>query len=216
MATKGEVLSQAVSALGTPYVWGGASRAGFDCSGLVQWIADTLGVPCPRTSEEQWAALAPTENPQPGDLVFFDVAGDDQAPPQHVGIVVGPDQMIDAPHTGAVVRYDGIQGWAVVMGYRQLVTDGAPAPQPAPAPAPAPGPTGGSVHVDVPELSEGSEGGPVKALQVLLNLHQANLAVDGSFGPATAQAVRNYQTVMGGTVDGVVGPQTWGALIDFA
>lgn len=88
-------------------------------------------------------------------------------------------------------------------------TGGEPGPPPPP-------PTNGDVHVDVPELQNGSNGMAVVAAQLLLNRHQANLETDGAFGPATEQAVRNFQTVFELGVDGVIGPLTWATLVNFA
>jgi cell wall-associated NlpC family hydrolase len=99
--------------LGVTYVFGAESPgSAFDCSGLTQWTFHSLGVPIPRTSQQQWAALPhlPAGVPwQPGDLVFF--VGDDgtREAPGHVGIYVGNGEMIDAPHDGAVVRIEPVQ-----------------------------------------------------------------------------------------------------------
>lgn len=90
--------------------------------------------------------------------------------------------------------------------------DAGPAAPGAPAgPAPAPPPP--MVSVQLPQLQQGHSGQAVRSLQVLLNERAAGLAVDGSFGPATEAAVRNFQTVLHLTVDGIVGTQTWGALV---
>ncbi|CAM3566522.1 peptidoglycan-binding domain-containing protein [Stackebrandtia soli] len=62
-------------------------------------------------------------------------------------------------------------------------------------------------------VSSGDSGAAVKALQAQLNAHGANLSVDGAFGPATKEAVSSFQSTAGITVDGLVGPQTWLALI---
>jgi cell wall-associated NlpC family hydrolase len=100
----GEALAFALDQIGVPYLWGGESRAGYDCSGLVQVAYRTVGVSLPRTSEEQWddephlPAGAPL---QPGDLVFFGSSSTDAT---HVGIVVRSGEMVDAPHTGTDVR----------------------------------------------------------------------------------------------------------------
>jgi cell wall-associated NlpC family hydrolase len=99
-----QAVSFALSKLGTPYVWGGESAAGFDCSGLVQAAYRAGGVVLPRTAQEQFDAgphLAPGTLLQLGDLVFF---GQSAMSVGHVGIVVRAGEMVDAPHTGAFVR----------------------------------------------------------------------------------------------------------------
>jgi cell wall-associated NlpC family hydrolase len=96
----------ALSQLGTPYRWGGEGAGGFDCSGLVQAAFAAAGVELPRVAQDQYDAGPPVpagQPIQPGDLVFF---GADPADVTHVGIVVSPGEMVDAPHTGAVVRIE--------------------------------------------------------------------------------------------------------------
>jgi cell wall-associated NlpC family hydrolase len=100
----GAALAFALKQLGVPYVWGGESSHGFDCSGLVQLAYRTAGVSLPRTAEEQFDAgpRLPAGAPlEPGDLVFFGLNDRDVT---HVGIVVRPGEMVDAPHSGADVR----------------------------------------------------------------------------------------------------------------
>lgn len=101
----GGLLKAAVTQLGVPYKWGGElARVEFDCSGLVQWAASQAGISLPRTAQEQFNAtqrLSPGEV-QAGDLVFFTNGSE----VSHVGIVVRPGLMIDAPHTGSNVRYE--------------------------------------------------------------------------------------------------------------
>lgn len=102
--TAGTALAFALKQLGVPYVWGGESVHGFDCSGLVQLAYRTAGVSLPRTAEEQFDAgprLPAGSQLEPGDLVFFGLNDNDVT---HVGIVVHSGEMVDAPHTGADVR----------------------------------------------------------------------------------------------------------------
>ncbi|WP_309571820.1 LysM peptidoglycan-binding domain-containing protein [Deinococcus sp.] len=97
-------LSATLSLLGTPYVYGGASRSGTDCSGLVVQVFTPLGVWVPRTSAEQALVGDPVEGGQwlPGDLVFFDTDG--QGLVSHVGIYLGDDAFVDAnTYQGKVV-----------------------------------------------------------------------------------------------------------------
>ena len=97
-------LAYARAQLGKPYQWGGAGPGAFDCSGLTMRAWAAGGVSLPHLAAGQYAATAHVAiaDLQPGDLVFF---GSDL---HHVGIYVGGGQMINAPTTGSVVRYDGI------------------------------------------------------------------------------------------------------------
>ena len=96
----------AMSQLGTPYLWGGESPGGFDCSGLVQWAYAHAGVALPRVAQDQYdagPAVTAGDALLPGDLVFF---GAGPADVEHVGIYLGDGRLVDAPHTGAEVRVD--------------------------------------------------------------------------------------------------------------
>lgn len=108
--TGSEIVADAKRYLGIPYKFGGGPsnpRAGLDCSGLVERVAYDLGInSCPRTSEEQWTWSSHTSNPGPGDLVFFVGSDGEPGSPGHVGIVMEPGTMINAPFTGTVVRVD--------------------------------------------------------------------------------------------------------------
>lgn len=109
-ARKDAAVSIALQYLGVPYVWAGARpKTGFDCSGLVQWVFARLGVWLPHNAAAQWHSLdtvwiRPSQL-KPGDLVFFKSDGTRKMP-GHVGIYIGEGYLIDAPHTGAVVRID--------------------------------------------------------------------------------------------------------------
>jgi cell wall-associated NlpC family hydrolase len=117
-ATSGTVvaaLSFAAGQLGAPYRWGGTGSGGFDCSGLVQAAYRSAGVTLPRVAQDQFDAGPPvgaSGTLAPGDLVFF---GSGPAGVDHVGIYVGAGEMIDAPHTGALVRFDDAD-WPDLVG----------------------------------------------------------------------------------------------------
>jgi hypothetical protein len=127
MAVTGEQLVQAVRKyLGVPYVYGGTSPSGFDCSGLIQYAFEQAGVKdVPRTSEAQWAWPALTSvqegNLQPGDLIFSDWPGDD-ASPGHVAVYAGGNQLIEAPRPGESVHQITLDPnyKAHVKGYKRL------------------------------------------------------------------------------------------------
>jgi cell wall-associated NlpC family hydrolase len=112
-ASGSAVVSEAEKFLGVPYVWGGSSPGGFDCSGLVQYVFAQLGVELPRGSVDQSEVGTPVASlaeAQPGDLLFFE-PGQNGAPPGkpgHVGIYIGDGQMIDAPETGENVQIQAV------------------------------------------------------------------------------------------------------------
>src|SRR6266511_5555993 len=87
--------------LGVPYLFGGCSRGGVDCSCLVQNVYAALGIHLPRVAVDQFNATTPTGDPQPGDLVFF--ANTYMPGISHVGIYIGNGMQINAPTTGEVV-----------------------------------------------------------------------------------------------------------------
>jgi cell wall-associated NlpC family hydrolase len=123
----------AQSKLGTPYLWGGEGLASqgyrFDCSGLTQAAYASVGIKLPRVAADQWyAGPHPSRDQlQPGDLVFFSHDPHDPSQIHHVGIYVGGGYMINAPHTGAVIRYDSIDSEGDYFGATRVTTDGAAA-----------------------------------------------------------------------------------------
>lgn len=108
-----EALEIGLRYLGVPYVWGGSTPAGFDCSGLTSYVYDELGIDIPRTSQSQYRAGQHIAEErldllQPGDLVFFATDGDPDRV-HHVGIYAGGGNYLHAPYTGAVVRVDSLR-----------------------------------------------------------------------------------------------------------
>ena len=97
-AKYGSVVGYALSFQGVPYVYGGTSPSGFDCSGLVQYVFAAFGKQLPRTAKEKKAVCTPISESQlqPGDLVFWGVT--------HVGIYIGGGNFVHAPTTGDHVK----------------------------------------------------------------------------------------------------------------
>ncbi len=93
--------------LGKPYQWGASGPEKFDCSGLVMYVYDKLGVPLPRVSGQQAYAGVHVDlkNLQPGDLVFFKLNG---SRIDHVGIYVGHSKFIHAPRKHVPVRTESL------------------------------------------------------------------------------------------------------------
>ena len=104
IATTGDaIVNTARKYIGVPYVWGGGTPSGFDCSGLVQYVFKAHGINLPRTSKQQWTAgtLISKSQLQPGDLVFF--ANTYTSGVSHVGIYVGNNQFIHSSSSKGVI-----------------------------------------------------------------------------------------------------------------
>ena len=112
----GGAASIAMQYLGVPYVWGGASPSGFDCSGLVMYVYAQMGVYLPHSASAQYYSGTPVSFSElaPGDLVFFG------HPIGHVGIYIGGGSMIHAPFEGQVVSITGISGGGSYAGACRL------------------------------------------------------------------------------------------------
>jgi cell wall-associated NlpC family hydrolase len=117
VARYGGVVGIAMQYLGTPYVYGGASPSGFDCSGFIMYVFSQVGVSLPHNAAAQYGVGTPVDRSQlqPGDLVFFNGLG-------HAGIYVGGGSFIHAPHTGDVVKISPMSGWyaSTYVGARRL------------------------------------------------------------------------------------------------
>jgi cell wall-associated NlpC family hydrolase len=100
----GGVVGIAMQYLGIPYVWGGASPSGFDCSGFAMYVYAQVGISLPHNAAMQYGSVGvpvSRDDLQAGDLVFFDGLG-------HMGIYIGGGQFIHAPHTGDVVKISSL------------------------------------------------------------------------------------------------------------
>jgi hypothetical protein len=96
-----DLVTEAKKFLGVPYLWGGISPAGFDCSGLVQTICSRFGIEMPRDTKDQIKVGLPVDRKElrTGDLCFFD---------RHVGFAIGRDRLIHASVGGGGVRINGL------------------------------------------------------------------------------------------------------------
>jgi cell wall-associated NlpC family hydrolase len=133
-------LREAMKFKGTPYLWGGSRpQTGFDCSGLVQWAYAKQGIQIPRVTDQQILASngssVDRKDLVPGDLVFF---RDPSGYVHHVGISMGGDKFLHAPHTGDVVKESSLDEpyySEQFAGGRRFDATAAGAPMAAPAPA---------------------------------------------------------------------------------
>lgn len=114
------VLDTAAKYLGVPYLWGGTTPSGFDCSGFVQYVLRENGISITRTTYTQWdndGVYVSRSELQPGDLVYF---GSSSAP-HHVGMYVGNGTYIHAPRTGDVVKYSSLDSRSDFCGGKRVI-----------------------------------------------------------------------------------------------
>ncbi len=123
VATASVTLTWLFSELGKTYVYGATGPDTFDCSGLTQFVWNKAGVSIPRVAIDQddYAVPVPLSDVLPGDLVFFG------ADVHHVGMYIGDGLMINAPHTGDVIRVTSIW-WSDLVGFGRVYTPGTPIP----------------------------------------------------------------------------------------
>jgi cell wall-associated NlpC family hydrolase len=114
----------ALKFLGVPYRNGGSDPSGFDCSGFVQYVFNSLGIKLPREVRDQWGVgeNVKLEDVRAGDLLFFQTVNRGAS---HVGMAIGPGQFVHAPSSRGVVRVERYTGqyWASrFVGARRLPT----------------------------------------------------------------------------------------------
>lgn len=112
----GSIAGNAAKYLGVPYVYGGTSPAGFDCSGLIYYAAKEAGISLPRTSQAQstLGSYVSVSDLQAGDLVFWGSVGS----AYHVGVYIGNGQYIHAPEPGQNVTVQSVAYFAPSFGRR--------------------------------------------------------------------------------------------------
>lgn len=116
-AATGGVYSIAAGQQGAPYVWGGSTPGGFDCSGFVNWVFAQAGRSVPRTTGALYSAATPVSSPQVGDLVFFGSGS-----VTHVGIYAGNGQFIGSQTSTGVAHASVHSGYwgARFIGYGRI------------------------------------------------------------------------------------------------
>jgi cell wall-associated NlpC family hydrolase len=104
------LIADASELIGVPYVWGGTTTSGFDCSGFIQYVFKKNGVNLPRTAAQQYNAGSSVSSPQVGDIVFFETY---KAGPSHNGIYIGNNQFIHAgSSTGVTIANMNSSYWS--------------------------------------------------------------------------------------------------------
>jgi len=120
--TRARVIAEARKFLGLPYLWAGTSGFGYDCSGFTYSVYHAYGQTLSRDADQQavHGTFVLRSALQPGDLVFFRDSA--TGPISHVGIYIGGGNIIDAPHTGAVIRIDSLSSFAHYAGARRYLS----------------------------------------------------------------------------------------------
>jgi hypothetical protein len=176
--------------LGKPYLWGGASPAGFDCSGLVLWSYGTAGLQLSRVAADQYAGgrLVPLAQARPGDVLFWATDVLDPRTIYHDAIYLGAGRLVEAPRSTIPVRVRTLSGSTLLPMVARP-----------------------SALLTLP-VGTGAIGWTVRQVQRALVATGHAVTVDGGYGAQTASAVKAVQQAAGLPVTGVVDVATWNAL----
>lgn len=121
LKSKTSIISTAKEFIGVPYVWGGTTPAGFDCSGFTRYVFASQGITLPRVSKDQYGVgtAVTFSNLIPGDLVFFNLTSGTLV--SHVGIYLGDGQFISATSSKGIAIYSFTPYWAnAYVGARRV------------------------------------------------------------------------------------------------
>jgi cell wall-associated NlpC family hydrolase len=123
--TGNKILDYASKFMGIPYLWGGTTPLGFDCSGFVQYVYKNFGIDLPRVTMDQVnvGTAVSINNLQKGDLIYFRTNTAQPSQVSHVGMYTGDNKFMQAPKTGDIIRISELTGYYkdnFVIGRRMI------------------------------------------------------------------------------------------------
>lgn len=207
-ATGAQVVAEATGWIGTPYLYGGNSKSGVDCSGLVMHVYKALGYSLPRVSYDQAKAgrkivsdallKGDLSSLQPGDIICFG-SSEEASSISHVGIYDGNGHVIHASTTDRMVKLDDLKRWITSGGYYpafqyavRILEDEAPV----------------VTGYHGPALKPGDIGENVSALQNCLLALGYPVTNTGIFDEATESVVKSIQFKFALPMDGILNQET--------
>lgn len=206
MTIQEKIVNEAKKHIGVGYVWGGESleEGGFDCSGYVYRVLNNIGVSGSRTTAQgyfnRYANNVTNGDKSAGTLLFF---GKSTNKITHIAISLGDGKMIESIGSRKNTKNNVGKGVTIsnISRRKDLVTERSVVPLAKNIICPLP--------AYRPNLKRGSRGNNVRYLQTLLNHYfNAHLVIDGIFGNATYNALKNMQSASGLNADGIYGSHT--------